>query len=132
MQDLTVRQLLDLTTAQVPDAASHLKQAFEWHFERSMTAVRLLFGAAGSLLIALIAAALKEGVEVEWWQLAIISTSIVVATVIGIWRFQVTRKVYRQYFAALQLLRELEDLAPLLRLYLSTYSKSAPNPSTSE
>jgi len=51
VQDLTVRQLLDLTTAEVPDAADHLKQAFEWHFERSMTAVKLFFGVAGSLLI---------------------------------------------------------------------------------
>jgi hypothetical protein len=47
MQDLTVRQLLDLTTADVPDAANHLKKAFEWHFERSMTAVKILFGVAG-------------------------------------------------------------------------------------
>jgi hypothetical protein len=124
MRDLTVRQLLDLTTAEVPDAAAHLKQAFEWHFERSMTAVKLLFGAAGSLLVAFLAAALKEDIDVAWWQLAIMATSICVTTGIGIWRFQITRSVYRQYFAALQLLRELQDLAPLLRLYQSSYASS--------
>jgi hypothetical protein len=121
MQDLTVRQLLDLTTAEVPDASDHLKQAFAWHFERAMTAVKLLFGAAGSLLVALVAAALKENIDVAWWQLAIIATSTLLTAGVGIWRFRVTRGVYRQYFAALQLLRELEDLAPLLRLYQSSY-----------
>jgi hypothetical protein len=121
MQDLTVKQLLELATADVPDAASHLKQAFEWHFERSMTGVKLLFGVAGSLLVALIAAALKEHIEVAWWELAIIGASTIVFTVVGYMRFQATRGVYRQYFAALQLLRELDDLAPLLRLYQSTY-----------
>ena len=126
MQDLTVRQLLDLTTADVPNAADHLKQAFEWHFERSMTAVKLLFGAAGSLLIALIAAALKEHIEVAWWQLVIIGVSTMVLAGVGAWRFQVTRGVYRQYFAALQLLKELEDLSPLLRLYLSIYGGTRP------
>lgn len=124
MRDLTVKQLLDLTTAEVPDAADHLKQAFEWHFERSMTGVKLLFGVAGSLLVALIAAGLKESIEVAWWQLAIIGVSTIVLTGVGIWRFQTTRAVYQQYFAALQLLRELQDLAPLLRLYQSTYGGS--------
>lgn len=126
MQDLSVRQLLDLTTADVPDASDHLKQAFEWHFERSMTAVKLLFGASASLVIALIAAALKEQVEVAWWQLVIIGASALILAGVGAWRFQITRGVYRQYFAALQLLKELEDLAPLLRLYLSIYGGSQP------
>lgn len=126
MQDLTVRQLLDLATAEVPDASEHLKKAFEWHFERSMTGVKLLFGVAGSLLVALIAAALKEHIEVTWWQLAILGASALIFASMGIWRFQATRAVYRQYFAALQLLRELEALAPLLRLYQSTYVTSPP------
>lgn len=129
MQDLTVRQLLDLATAEVPDASEHLKKAFEWHFERSMTGVKLLFGVAGSLLVALIAAALKEHIEVTWWQLAILGASALIFASMGIWRFQATRAVYRQYFAALQLLRELESLAPLLRLYQSTYVTSPPTES---
>jgi hypothetical protein len=83
--------------------------------------VKLLFGGAGSLLVALIAAALKEHIEVAWWELAIIGASTVAFAGVGYLRFQATRGVYRQYFAALQLLRELEDLAPLLRLYQSTY-----------
>lgn len=121
MQDLTVRQLLELSTADVPDAPDHLKQAFEWHFERSMTSVRLLFGAAGSFLVALIAAALKEHIQVAWWQLVIIGAAALIFAVVGSLRFRSTRGVYRQYFAALQLLHELQDLAPLLRLYQSTY-----------
>ncbi|HKO37360.1 MAG TPA: hypothetical protein VJU14_03225 [Solirubrobacterales bacterium] len=124
MQDLTVRQLLDLTTAEVPDAPQHLQKAFEWHFERSMTGVKLLFGVAGSLLLAVTAAAFKEQIEVEWWQLTIIGASALAFAGMGVWRFQAARVVYRQYFAALQLLRELEDLAPLLRLYQSTYVQS--------
>jgi len=124
MQDLTVRQLLELSTAEVPDAADHLKQAFEWHFERSMTSVRLLFGVAGSFLVALIAAALKEHIVVAWWQLAAIFAATLVFAVVGTIRFHATRGVYRQYFAALQLLHELEDLAPLLRLYQATYGSS--------
>lgn len=125
MQDLTVRQLLDLTTAEVPNASEHLKKAFEWHFERSMTGVKLLFGAAGSFLVALIAAALKEDIDVAWWQLGVIGASAFVTAGIGMWRYTVTRGVYRQYFAALQLLRELESLAPLLRRYQSTYGATA-------
>lgn len=76
------------------------------------------------MLIALIAAALKENIEVAWWQLVLIGASTLLMSGTGAWRFQATRGVYRQYFAALQLLRELEDLAPLLRLYQTTYGSS--------
>jgi len=86
-----------------------------------MTGVKLLFGAAGSFLVALIAAALKEDIDVAWWQLAVIGASALLTAGIGMWRYKVTRDVYRQYFAALQLLRELESLGPLLRRYQSTY-----------
>jgi formate dehydrogenase maturation protein FdhE len=72
---LHVGDVLDLASAQSADAEDRLEKLFEWDFERTMTTVRLLFAAAGSLLVALFAALFKEDAVIKTWHVAAIGGS---------------------------------------------------------
>lgn len=51
VHDLTVKDLLDLVVADVPDASGRIEKIFEWHFERVKTTAQWVLGAAASLFV---------------------------------------------------------------------------------
>jgi hypothetical protein len=114
---LRVSDVLDLAAAQSAEAEARLEKLFEWDFERTMTSIRLLFGAAGSIVVALVAALFRENSALKTWHIVLISGSAAVLAVIGavlLWR---ARTVHRHYLASLQLLNAAQDLGPLLAKY---------------
>ncbi len=50
MQDISIRELIDLVTAQVSDSESRIQRVYEWHFEREMTICKWVLGVAVSLV----------------------------------------------------------------------------------
>lgn len=112
-----MRDLLDLATSEVQEAPDHLQKAYDWYFERRMTEVRLAFGAAGSLVIAFLAALFREGAQIEVWQLVVAAVAVASLLVLGLWRLRQLRSIHREYLAALQLYSSLVRLGPVLRLY---------------
>jgi hypothetical protein len=114
---LRVSDVLDLAAAQSADSEARLEKLFEWDFERTMTSIRLLFGAAGSIVVALLATLFREDSALKAWHIAVISGSAAVLALIGavlLWR---ARTVHRQYLASLQLLNSAQELGPLLANY---------------
>ena len=51
MRDLTIKDLLDLVVADVPDAPGRIQKIFEWHFDRVKTMAQWILGAAASLFV---------------------------------------------------------------------------------
>lgn len=119
MRALQVGDVLDLAAAQSSDAEDRLEKLFEWDFERTMTTVRLLFAAAGSLLVALFAALFREHAVIETWQVALIGGSSGVLALVGAVLLRRARLAHREYIAALQLLNAARPLGPLLARYLA-------------
>lgn len=117
MRRLTVADVEELLVAEDDGHAEHLTQIINWHFERAMTSVRLSFGAAASLLAALLAALFGSKTHLHTWEGILVGVGIVATALFGFWRLQQTRGVHEDYVAALHLLREMAPLTPLLRLF---------------
>jgi hypothetical protein len=117
VRSFRVADVLDLAEAQSDTAEDHLRKVFEWEFERTMTSVRLLFGASGSIVVALLAALLREKSDLSTAQIVAILASAAVLGGVGsliLWR---ARTLHRDFLAALQLHSVVKDLGPLLARY---------------
>jgi hypothetical protein len=116
---LRVADVLDLAAVDSDAAEDRLQKLFEWDFERTMTSVRLVFGAAGSVVVALLAALFRPDSSLKTWHIATILGFAGVLALVGIGMLWRMRTNHRQFVAALQLLTAAADLGPLLRLYRS-------------
>jgi hypothetical protein len=117
VRTLRVGDVLDLAAAQSNESESRLQQIFEWEFERTMTTVRLLFGAAGSVVVALLAVLFRNDTSLRTWHIVVILASAATLASLGaglLWR---ARTAHRQFLAALLLLSSAQQLGPLLARY---------------
>lgn len=121
MDGVRVLDLLRLVAA-TDDPHDHLRKLFEWQIERAMTSVRIMATAVGAVLIALFAAVFKDGSsQVPHEAVA----AVVIASLLGLayaWsRYEVARTLEREYVVALNLIRELQPLSPMLQLATDLY-----------
>jgi hypothetical protein len=116
MRRMTVADVEELLVADDERLPERLTQIMDWHFERAMTSIRLSFGAAASLLAALLAALFENHTHLKVWEGVVIGVGIAAATGFGVFRLTQTKDVHADYVAALQLLREMAPLTPLLRI----------------
>jgi hypothetical protein len=114
---MTVADIEELLVADDEGQAEHLTQIVNWHFERAMTSVRLSFGAAASLLAALLAALFGAKTHLHTWEGILVAAGILATASYGLWGLRQTREIHDDYVAALRLLREMAPLTPLLRLF---------------
>ena len=119
MQDISIRELIDLVTAQVSDSESRIQRVYEWHFEREMTFCKWILGLAVSLGLSLLVALFKPESTVSscqtvvWvWAASIISTAAY-----GLFRLWRVRAIHKQFIASLRLHAELSKVGPFLRKY---------------
>jgi hypothetical protein len=120
VRSFTLADLLRLLAA-TEEPADHLRRLFEWEIERAMTAVRLMAGAVGAVVVALMAAVLRKDASVADWLLVLVVVSSVLGLAYVRNRYEDARRLEREYVAALNLLRELAPLAPLVRLSPDLY-----------
>lgn len=88
----------------VDEADDHLQKVFDWHFERTMTAIRLVFGAAGTVVLALVTAVLKKGGDPTCGQIAALLVSAGLFAGIGLLLSVRLRNLHREYVATLSYL----------------------------
>jgi hypothetical protein len=121
---MELRQIFDLVAADTAAVEDHITKAFDWQFERAMNAVRIGFGAAGSLLVGLIALLFKTGEHLKWWQGGLIGGSALVLAVFATHRYYRIGAIQREYIAALQVASEVKPLAGFLRTYRASLRSS--------
>jgi hypothetical protein len=112
---MTLADILRLIAA-VDDPTDHLTKVFEWRVERAMTSVRLTTAAAAGILASLVAALLRSSGTVAGWVIAVVSASVMLGLAYAWSRYDEARMSEREYVVALNLIRELKPLTPLIRL----------------
>jgi hypothetical protein len=117
MRDLQLRDLLDLVSSDVSDPEDRVFQMYAWHFEHTMTAVKIVLGAAGSLFVAVLIAFFKKDIKVPWWESAVAFVATFLATAYGVYLFLRLRSIHKQYVATLRLLSNVKALSPFIKLY---------------
>ena len=117
MQDISIRELIDLVTAQVSDSESRIQRVYEWHFEREMTICKWVLGLAVSLGLSLLVALFRSGSTVSFWQTIGWVVSIIFTVAYGLFRLRRVRAIHKQFIASLRLHAELSKVGPFLRKY---------------
>jgi hypothetical protein len=117
---LTLADVLRLLAA-ADEPADHLKKVFEWHVERAMTSVRLMSTAVAAMLVAFVAAVLRDDGSIAAWIIVLVGVSAVLGLTYAWSRYEDARTLERDYVAALNLVRELAPLTPLIRLSPDLY-----------
>jgi uncharacterized membrane protein YfcA len=119
VKSLTIADVLRLAAAG-ENPADHLKKVFEWQVERAMTTVRAMAGAVAGLLAALVAGLLSNQ-HLSPWVLVLVVSSAILGIAYSRSRYDAAKELEREYLVALNVLRELLPLAPLVRLSPDLY-----------
>lgn len=119
MESLRVVDLLRLLAAS-DDAADHLKKLFEWQVDRAMSSVRTTTAAVGAVFVAILAGLLDE-TNVAGPVMALVVAAVVLGLAYAWGRYERARELEAEYVVALGVLRELEPLTPLIRLWPDLY-----------
>lgn len=117
MRDLTVKDLLDLVDSEAPNPADRIERMYGWHFERSMTAVRLTLGLAATLLVAMLVALVQNKSGTPDVLIGGGFAAAAATATYGVYRFWELRRIHREYVASLRLLGEINPLGAFLRRY---------------
>jgi hypothetical protein len=120
MRDLSIRNLMDMAAADLPDGEHAIEKMFEWHFDRVKTVSQWVLGAAASLSIVVIAALVEAKVKLPAW---LITTIMVVATcsgAYGIYALRQLRSLNHHFVAALGLYAKLRGMRDFIRRYRAT------------
>lgn len=119
MAEFALSDLLRLTAAS-DDPADHLRQSVDWRIQRAGTELRGVAGTAVASVLALLAAYLG-GNDVPGWLLAVVGIGLVASGWFTWIRLATIRALEQDYIIALNVLRELAPLTPLIRLAPSLY-----------
>ena len=117
MQDISIRELIDLVTAEVSDSESRIQRLYEWHFEREMTICRWILGTAASLGLTFLIAHFRAEIAIGTWETAVAVASIIVTATYGFYRLWRVRGIHKQFIASLRLHAELGKVGSFLRTY---------------
>lgn len=93
-----------------------LEQIVRWQVERALMAVRLMVGSVGAVLVALLAALLRDDAMVSGWLMVGAVSSMALGLAYAWGRYEDARELERELVVALDALRLLSPLRPLLRL----------------
>jgi len=126
MRDLTVKDLLDLVVADVPDASGRVQKIFEWHFDRVKTIAQWVLGAAASLFVSSLIPFFKAELKLTWWQILLLFLSAAGTASYGIYRLWQLRSLHREFVTALKLHCELKEMRPFFLRYRATRSIGRP------
>jgi hypothetical protein len=117
MRDISIKDLLDLVTADVPDAENNIQQMFDWHFQRNMMVAKWIMGAVASLFVAALLAYFKAEIKLNWWQAVLAIGILLSASTYGFYRLYQIRSMHRQFVSALKIYNELKKIAPFISRY---------------
>ncbi len=117
MQDISIRELMDLATTKVSNSESRIQRVYEWHFEREMIICKWVLGLAVSLGLSFLVALFRTESTVGFWQTVVWGASIISTAIYGLFRLRRVRAIHKQFIASLRLHAELREIGPFLRKY---------------
>ncbi|MDD5168128.1 MAG: hypothetical protein PHN75_04860 [Syntrophales bacterium] len=117
MKDISIKELIDLATSDVPDGDARIEKMFDWHFQRNMMIAKWIMGAVASLSIAALLGYFKAEIDLNWWQSIVAIVLPLSASTYGFYRLYHIRSMHRQFVSALKIYNELKKIAPFISLY---------------
>lgn len=117
VREIEVRDILALARAEIADPHDDLKQLYLWRHEYLATAAKAVVAAGASLLVAVLAAALQHKSGSAWWPMGLGLLGALGVLTSGVYTYRRTRRIYREYVVAQELLGEAVRVRSFLRLY---------------
>lgn len=119
MNDLSVRDIVDLVASQVAEADQHIKQLFEWEHSRRLEVVKWELAAAAAFFVPVAVAFFKGEISEttpSWWLLAALFACVLFA-ITGFIQLYKMKRWQRNFIAAIKLLSQLQEISPFIRRY---------------
>ena len=116
MRHVTIGDLIDLVTSEVPSIEDHLETLGKWQHDRDALIARGALGIAASLLIGLFAAFIAGELALTAWTAGIVTAGLIATTGFGIFRLLLMSRTDRAYLAALRAVADLREIRPFLEL----------------
>lgn len=117
MRELSMKELIDLVVAEVPEAETRIQKMFEWHFERVKIVSQWFLAAAASLSISVLVTFFRGGSKLVWWQNILVLFLAFATATPGLYRLRQLRSLNRQFVAALKLYSEFKKIKTFLIRY---------------
>lgn len=116
MKDLTLRDLSNLITSDVPDAESKIETLFDWQYKRDTLIIKWVLGLAASLAIAILVSIFKVDVALHWSEIVVLGALPVGASTYGFYRLKRSQSINKQFIATLTIYGRLKQIKPFLSL----------------
>lgn len=113
-----MRDILDLAIAGLTDGPGAVQQMYRWQFDHGSDVVRISFGSAASLLVAVLVAAFSDKFKATALEVGLILIGAGLVAVLGFYNALRLRAIQADYAASLRLYDQAVRLAPFLRRYL--------------
>ena len=117
MRTLTIRDLLDLVVADVPDAPGRIQKIFEWHFDRVKSNAQWVLALAASLFVSTLIAYSKAELRVSLWQASLLFAVTAGTASYGLLNLWKLRTLHKEFIAALRLHCEFSKMRPFFLRY---------------
>jgi len=117
MRELSMKELIDLVVAEVPEAETRIQKMFEWYFERVKIVSQWFLAAAASLSISVLVTFFRGGSKLVWWQNILVLFLAFATATPGLYRLRQLRSLNRQFVAALKLYSEFKKIKTFLIRY---------------
>jgi hypothetical protein len=117
MQNLKIKEIIDLIVAEVPDAETRIEKIFDWHFERTKVTSQWILGAAATLFISVLVSFFKSELNIPWWIVLLIAIFALATASYGIYLLWQLRLLHLQYIATLKIYNKFKKIRPFLILY---------------
>ena len=117
MRDCTIRDIIDLVVAEVPEPEARLEKMFEWHFQRVQTIAHWFLTTTAALLVAVLVGAFGADWQLSLWQTGLILLCAIATASYGLYLLWKLRALAAQFVASLKLLSEFRSIRPFLLRY---------------
>jgi len=124
MSTIRISELIDLASEDIKDAEEKVQKTFDWYFDKTIMTIKGTFGAAVSIIIALVISYFKKEFKVGDNEI-FIALGFSLATVsYGMYKMFQLSRITKEYLDAIKLLNDFKKIRPFLSLYRSILKKS--------
>lgn len=119
MNDISIKDLVDLVASDVEEADQHVKQIFEWEHSRRIEVVKWQLTASAALFVPVLVSFFKGEISnsMPIWLVPSALFGCILLAFTGFMQLFRMRKWQRNFVASIKLLAKLQKIAPFIRRY---------------
>ena len=119
MNDLSVKDLVDLVASEVKEADDHVKQIFEWEHSQRIELIKWQLTASVALFIPVLISFFKGEISnnMPVWLVPVALFGCVLLAISGFMQLYGMRKWQRNFVATIKLLADLKGISSFIKKY---------------